>query len=279
MNNLYEKIMEAVNFIKNKTDFTPDIGIMLGTGLGNFAESVEKVIEIPYKEIPYFPVSTVISHKGTLVFAKLYGLNIIIFEGRFHRYEGYSMQEIAFPIRVLRFLGAKYLILTNAVGGLNPSYKPGDIVIIKDHINLMGDNPLIGPNDEKIGPRFPDMSNAYDKELRKIAKEVALENKLYIHEGVFAAMTGPNLETAAEYRFLRTIGADTIGMSTVPEVITAVHCGLKTIGISVVTDACFPDTLQPVNVEKIIAVANSAEPKLAMLIKGIVKKIAEYEKK
>jgi purine-nucleoside phosphorylase len=228
---------------------------------------------IPYEEIPGFPLSTVESHAGRLLLGTLGGRQVVAMQGRFHRYEGYSLQQIAFPVRVLHALGARLLVVSNACGGMHPLWSPGDLMLIADHINLLGDNPLIGPNDDRIGPRFPDMSEPYDAGLRTIARAVALEQGILLREGVYVAVSGPNLETRAEYRMLRALGADVVGMSTVPEVITAVHAGMRVLGVSIITDQCLPDALEPATVDRIIAVAQAAEPKLSALIRGVLERL------
>jgi len=269
----FEWIQEAKKFIEEKYPAKPEYGIILGTGLGRLVNDIEIKAEILYKNIPNFPESTVESHAGKLIGGVLSGKNILAMQGRFHYYEGYSMQQIVFPVRVMKFLGINTLIVSNAAGGINPLFPPGTIMAITDQINLLGDNPLIGPNDERIGPRYPDMSEPYSQELIDIVIEVALENKIPLEKGVYASMPGPCLETKAEYRMLKIIGADAIGMSTVPEVIAAVHAGIKVLGLSVVTDACLPDALEQVDIQKIIANANKAEPKLVKLIKEVLKKL------
>lgn len=253
----------------------PKVGIILGTGLGGFAEEIKVEASIPYGEIPHFPVSTVESHAGRLIAGTLAGVPVVAMEGRFHFYEGYSMKEITFPVRVMKSLGCETLIVSNACGGMNPQFSSGDIMIIEDHINLMTDNPLRGVNDEKLGPRFPDMSEPYCQKLIAKAKEIAIEEKISVHKGVYVAVTGPNLETRAEYRFLRAIGADVVGMSTVPEVIVGAHAGLKCVGLSVITDMCLPDALEVADVAKIIAIANKAEPKLRTIVRGIVSSLGK----
>jgi purine-nucleoside phosphorylase len=276
MTGLREQIREAVEFIRTRTRLKPEIGIILGTGLGGLAKEIRKEAVIDYEEIPHFPISTVESHHGKLIFGKLAGKRVVAMQGRFHYYEGYTMQQITFPVRVMGAkggLGVKTLLISNAAGALNPLFRRGDVMMIVDHINLLGDNPLIGPNDDKIGPRFPDMSEAYSKKLVALAEDTALEQKIRVQKGVYVAMTGPNLETAAEYRFLRIIGADAVGMSTIPETIVANHMGVKVLGISIITDECFPDALKPTNVEEIIAVANKAEPKLTKIMKEVVRRI------
>lgn len=271
---LRKMIEKATNFVISKVgNFKPQIGIILGTGLGALAKQIEEKQVIDYKDIPHFPVSTVESHEGQLVFGKIGGKKVVAMQGRFHYYEGYTIQEVAFPIRVMKFLGAKILIESNAAGGMNPQFSPGDLMIISDHINLMGVNPLIGPNDDNLGQRYPDMSNTYDKGLIKLTEEVALEEKIKVHKGVYVGITGPNLETAAEYRFFRMTGADVIGMSTVPEVIVAIHSGLKVLGVTCITDRCLPDALAPANIREILKVAAAAEPILTRLVFKVIEKI------
>ncbi len=270
---LMQQIQESVQYIRSHTKMRPTIGIILGTGLGALAKEITQKVVIEYQDIPHFPISTVESHHGKLIFGKLSGKNIVAMQGRFHYYEGYTMQQITFPVRVMKFLGVKNLLISNAAGGMNPHFKRGDIMIITDHINLQGDNPLIGKNDNSFGPRFPDMSEPYSKELVGFAEQTALNLKIKVQRGIFVAVQGPNLETKAEYRFLRFIGADAVGMSTVPENIVANHMGLKVLGFSIITDECFPDSLKPASVEEIIAVANKAEPKLTSITKEVVKKI------
>ena len=267
------KVNEAHGFIRGKTDRRPLVGIILGTGLGTLADKIEDKAAVPYSEIPHFPVSTVEGHAGELVFGRLAGVETVVMSGRVHYYEGYSMKEVTFPVRVLRALGCRYLVLSNAAGGMNPLYRAGDIVITVDHINLMGDNPLIGPNEDELGPRFPDMSEPYDRNLIEIAEETALDERILVHKGVFVAVAGPNLETAAEYRFLRIIGADLVGMSLVPEDIVAVHAGLKVLAFSVVMDLCFPDSLEPADIQKILKTAAEAEPKLTRLVMGVLRRL------
>jgi len=271
--NLKQQIAEAVNFIRTKTKSEPRIGIILGTGLGSLASGIKLESTVGYETIPHFPVSTVESHAGKLLFGDLGGKKVMAMQGRFHYYEGYSMQQVTFPVRVMKALGIKILIVSNACGGLNPQFKSGDLMLITDHINLQGDNPLIGPNDESLGPRFPDMFNCYDKELIQLAENVALNLGMKLNRGVYVSVSGPNLETAAEYRFLRIIGADVVGMSTVPEVIVARHQGTKVLGFSIITDMGLPDALKPTSLEEIIACANKSEPLLRQLISEVVEKI------
>ncbi len=267
---LYQQIEDACTFIRQQWSGIPHAGIILGTGLGPLVEQIEIEAAIEYESIPNFPKSTATSHRGRLVCGKLCGLPVMVMEGRFHMYEGYPLKQITLPVRVMKALGAELLVVSNAAGGMNPYYRSGDIVVIEDHINLMGDNPLIGINDDRLGPRFPDMCQPYDLALVDTALEVARRENIVAHKGVFVAVAGPNLETRAEYRFLRAVGADLVGMSTVPEVIVAVHAGLRTIGFSVVTDMCLPDALEPADVQKIIATANAAEPNLRKLVEGVL---------
>lgn len=270
MLDLFDKIQDAVSFIRSHWPKTPHAGIVLGTGLGPLVERIQVEATIDYEAIPHFPKSTATSHKGRLVCGMLEGLPVMAMEGRIHMYEGYPLKLVTLPIRVFKALGAQLLVVTNAVGGMNPLYATGDIMVIDDHINLMGANPLIGINDDRLGPRFPDMCEPYDRKLGQVALEIARRENFACHRGVLVAVAGPNLETRAEYRFLRQIGADVVGMSTVPEVIVAVHSGLRTIGLSVVTDMCLPDALKPAHVAEIIAVANAAEPKLTALVTGLL---------
>lgn len=264
---------ESLDYIQSKTDMRPNYMLILGTGLGQLADEMTIETVIPYDEIPHFPVSTVESHAGKLLFGTLGDKEIVAMQGRFHYYEGYTMNQIVFPIRVLKENGADTLIVSNACGGMNPNYKRGDIMLISDHINFLGDNPLIGPNDNDLGPRFPDMSDPYTERLRDIAQNVALNEAIPMHQGVYVALSGPMLETRAEYRYLRLLGADVVGMSTVPEVTAAVHMGMDVLGISVITDECFPDSLQPVNIEEILDAAAMAEPKMTKVIIGVLEKL------
>lgn len=272
--NLKESIIQAVEFIRGKTKFVPQIGIILGTGLGSLAEGIKVEAKISYEKIPHFPISTVESHAGRLIFGKLCGKNVVAMQGRFHYYEGYDLKQVTFPVRVMKALGANILVVSNACGGLNPLFKAGDIMLISDHINLLGSNPLFGSNDESLGPRFPDMCCCYDPELIALAENVALNSGLKLQKGVYVAVAGPNLETAAEYRFLRLIGADVVGMSTVPEVIVARHQSMRVLGFSLVTDMGLPDTLGPMNMEKILATAARSEP----LLKNIMTRAIEEMK-
>jgi purine-nucleoside phosphorylase len=265
---------EATSYIRNRiNDFKPEYLVILGTGLGQLTEEVELLTSIDYDDIPHFPVSTVESHHGRLLFGHLGGKPVIAMQGRFHFYEGYSMQQIVFPVRVARALGVQTLIVSNACGGLNPNFTRGDIMLINDHINFLADNPLIGPNDNELGSRFPDMSEPYTKGLIETAETVALDLSIKMHEGVYLAVSGPMLETKAEYRFMRQLGADVVGMSTVPEVIAAVHMGLQVLGISVITDECFPDALKPVRLDDVLEAAALAEPKLTQIIKGVLERL------
>lgn len=265
-----EAVQQAVAAIRRQTELEPQIAIILGTGLGGLAKEIQVETTIPYEQIPGFVRSTVETHSGKLLLGTLEGRKVVAMSGRFHRYEGYSLQDITFPVRAMRGLGARVLLVSNAAGGINRHYAPGDLMLIEDHINLMGDNPLIGPNDDALGPRYPDMYNCYDKELRELALSIAREEKLRCHAGVYAAMSGPCLETAAEYRMLAEIGADAIGMSTVPEVIVAIHAGLKVLGVSVITDRCVADALKPANIQEIIRIAQEAEPHLTLLMRKTV---------
>jgi purine-nucleoside phosphorylase len=268
-----KKRSEALEFIHGKTSLKPDYLIILGTGLGRLAEQVDVKDSISYDEIPHFPISTVESHHGRLLLGTLGGKNVIAMQGRFHYYEGYTMQQIVFPVRLARALGAHTMLVSNACGGMNPNYRRGDIMLINDHINLIGDNPLIGPNDPDLGVRFPDMSEPYSRDLMQVAVNVALDNGIRMHEGVYVAVSGPNLETRAEYRFLRALGADVVGMSTVPEVISAIHMNMKVLGISVITDECFPDSLKPVVMSEILQAADMAEPKMTKVMTGVLEQI------
>ncbi|MFP4502097.1 MAG: purine-nucleoside phosphorylase [Candidatus Hydrogenedentota bacterium] len=267
---LYENIQEAVRLIRSQHDIQPQIAIVLGTGLGSLAERITPAVRIPYEAIPHFPTSTVDTHAGELVLGELSGKPVVALSGRFHFYEGYSLQQVTFPVRVARGLGVSTLVVSNAAGGLNPLYKAGDLMLITDHINLMGDNPLIGPNDERLGPRFPDMSAPYSNRLQELANAVALEQGVRLQHGVYLGVQGPCLETRAEYRFMRAAGADAVGMSTVPEVITAVHAGLEVMGFSAITDECLPDALEPADIEKIIATANAVEPVMSELVSACI---------
>lgn len=273
MSELISKINDTLKVIRSKTKKKYPIGIILGTGLGGLVKEIKIEHQFNYTDLPHFPLSTVESHKGKLIFGKIGNKSVVAMQGRFHYYEGYTMQQITFPVRVMKFLGVKNLLISNACGGMNPFYRRGDIMLIADHINLLGDNPLIGKNEDELGPRFPDMSEPYSLDLIKIAEDAALQNKIKIQKGVYVAVPGPNLETKAEYRFLRNIGADVVGMSSVPENIVANHIGIKVLGISIITDECFPDSLKPVNVKEIIAAAVEAEPKMTLIMKEVIKKL------
>lgn len=268
-----ERVEACAQAVRKRFARPVDAAIILGTGLGALVNEIEVEQVIDYGDLPNFPLSTVESHRGRLLCGMLGGKTVVAMQGRFHRYEGYSLQQVTFPVRVLRALGAETLIVSNACGGMHPLWAPGDLMLIADHINLLGDNPLIGPNDDTLGPRFPDMSEPYDARLRTLAREVALANGVALREGVYVAVQGPNLETRAEYRFLRSMGADVVGMSTVPEVIVAVHGGMKVLGLSIITDNCLPDALQPARLEDIIAVARTAEPKLSAVVAGVLAKL------
>ncbi|MBM4178538.1 MAG: purine-nucleoside phosphorylase [Ignavibacteria bacterium] len=267
-------INDATNAIRVRYSGTPAIGIILGTGLGALAECIKVDLSIPYEDIPHFPVSTVESHTGRLLIGTLQDKPVMVMQGRFHQYEGYSLQQITLPVRVFKMLGVRTLIVSNACGGMNPLYRRGDIMLIDDHINFLGDNPLIGPNLDELGPRFPDMSEPYSQRLLSMAEESALELGIKVHRGVYVAVTGPNLETRAEYRFLRALGADVVGMSTVPECIVARHMDMDVLGLSIITDQCFPDSLHPVSLEHVLEAAAIAEPKMTSLVTHIVSKVS-----
>ena len=273
MDDLKRMIDEAVTFIRTKTKLAPKIGIILGTGLGGLAKTVKREVEVPYDQIPHFPISTVESHAGRLLFGTVGGKTVVAMEGRFHFYEGYSFKQVTFPVRVMKALGIEILVVSNAAGGLNPQFAKGDIVSITDHINFQGHNPLIGKNDDSLGPRFPDMFNCYDKDLLQLARETATAEKIPLQRGVYVGVAGPNLETAAEYRFLRIIGGDLVGMSSVPEVIVARHQGTKVVAFSVVTDMGLPDALEPCSHAKIVAAAELAGPNLSKLIEKTVERM------
>ena len=267
---LAAQIEEAVATIRRQWEGKPTVGIILGTGLGGLAEQIDTQATLDYQTIPHFPRSTAISHAGQLVCGQLKGVTVVAMEGRFHSYEGYSHRQITFPVRVIKALGADLMIVSNACGGMNPQYAQGDIMVIEDHINLMNGNPLIGVNDDSLGPRFPDMFAPYDRELIDKALQIARRENFAAHKGVYVAVTGPNLETRAEYRFLRGIGADVVGMSTVPEVVVAVHAGLRVLGLSIITDMCLPDALKPADIDEILATAAKAEPNLRKIVLGIL---------
>lgn len=273
MSTLRQQIQETAAVIRQRSKTQPKIGIILGTGLGALAKEIQTEATIPYSDLPHFPLSTVESHAGRLLLGSLGGKQVMVMQGRFHYYEGYSMQQITFPVRVMKAMGCDTLLVSNACGGMNPLFTAGDIMIMTDHINLLGDNPLIGPNDDELGPRFPDMSEPYSHALINLAEQVALEEKIRLQKGVYVAVSGPNLETRAEYRFLRAIGADVVGMSTVPEVIVAVHSSMRVLGLSVITDNCLPDALEPVDIAKIIKIAGEAEPKLTLVMKKVIERL------
>ena len=268
-----EVVEVAAERVRERFARTPDAAIVLGTGLGGLAKEVDVEVTISYADIPGFPLSTVESHAGRLLCGRLGGKTVMAMQGRFHRYEGYTLRQVTFPVRVLRALGAETLIVSNAAGVMDPFWNPGEVMLIADHINLLGDNPLIGPNDDRLGVRFPDMSAPYDAALRTLAREVALEQRIVLREGVYAAVSGPTLETRAEYRMLRALGADVVGMSTVPEVIVAVHGGMRVLGFSIMTDRCLPDSLEAVELSTIIANAGKAEPMLTALVRGALERM------
>lgn len=269
---LYDEIQEAIEYIRIYTNLEPQYGIVLGTGLGNLTDDLLIECEIEYKDIPYFPVSTVESHKGKLIFGYLEGQAVVVMAGRFHYYEGYSMQQVTFPIRIMKFLGIETVILTNVSGSTNASYEAGDLVFVKDHINLQSENPLRGENDERLGVRFPDMKNTYDKNLILKGLEIAKKNNIRAHSGIYFSWQGPNLETPAEYRFINIIGGDLVGMSTVPEVLVARHSDLKILVISIISNKCFPiESIKETTVQDVIAIAVEAEPKMRLIIKELLK--------
>jgi purine-nucleoside phosphorylase len=268
-----EAVERAAEVVRARFGERPDAAVILGTGLGRLAEEIDARAAIPYDEIPGFPLSTVESHAGRLLCGTLGGRTVVAMQGRFHRYEGYTLQQVTFPVRVLRALGAETLIVSNACGGMHPLWAPGDLMVIADHINLLGDNPLVGANDARLGPRFPDMSAPYDAALRALARDVAAERRIVLREGVYVAVPGPSLETPAEYRMLRALGADVVGMSTVPEVIVATHAGMRVLGLSIITDQCLPDALEAATLERIVAVANEAEPRLTALVRGVLERL------
>lgn len=263
---LYERIQETSAFLRGRASAQPRFGLILGTGLGGLASQIQDAVTIPYRDIPNFAHSTAESHAGNLVFGTLGGVQVVAMQGRVHFYEGYSMQQVTFPVRVMKALGVDSLVVTNAAGGMNPQMSAGDLVAIHDHINLMGGNPLIGPNDERLGDRFPDLSEPYDRAYLRRIEEIALEQRIRLHRGVFVAVAGPNLETAAEYRFLRALGADVVGMSLVPESIVAAHSSMRVLALTIVTDECLPDRLERADVAKIIRTANEAEPSMTRLV-------------
>jgi purine-nucleoside phosphorylase len=273
MHHSMERITAAAQAIQAKFSKRPTEAIILGTGLGELASQIDVEVTLDYADLPGFPLSTVESHAGRLLCGTLGGRTVVAMQGRFHRYEGYSMHEVTFPVRVLRALGAETLIVSNACGGMHPLWERGDLMLIADHINLLGDSPLIGPNDPALGPRFPDMSVAYDADLRSLARSVAASQGQALREGVYIAVAGPSLETRAEYRMLRAMGADVVGMSTVPEVIVARHGGMRVLGLSIITDMCLPDSLQEATLDEIVATANAAQPKLTALVRGVLERL------
>jgi purine-nucleoside phosphorylase len=277
MESFKNKVLEATEFVRDKMSGRPLIGLLIGTGLGDTADGMHNVVSVDYKDIPHFSVSTVPTHQGRLLFGNMAGKSVMAMHGRFHYYEGYSMREITLPVRVMQLLGAKTIILSNAAGGINPLFDTGDIMVITDHINLTGNNPLIGPNVDEWGPRFPDMSQVYDRRLIALAEEAAVENSIRVQKGVYAGLPGPSLETGAEIRFLKTIGADAVGLSTIPEVIAAVHGGMAILGFSVITNMNLPDRLKPARVEEIIAAAERTAPRLQAIIKGVISKLGDRE--
>lgn len=267
---MLESINETINFLKNKVDFKPEAGIILGTGLGGLTEEINVQVEIPYQEIPNFPVSTVEGHSGKMIFGELGGKKVVAMQGRFHFYEGYDMQEVTFPVRVMKYLGIQTLFASNASGGVNPDFEIGDIMIITDHINLFPSNPLIGANDESVGPRFPDMSEPYDKSLIALAEQVAKEENISVQKGVYAGLSGPCFETPAEYKYIRIIGADTVGMSTVPEVIVAKHMGLSSFAVSIITDLGVEGKIEEVSHEEVQKAAAGSAPKMTAIIREML---------
>ncbi len=273
MIDLKAKIKESVEFINQKSNIKPKIAIILGTGLGRLVEDIKEKEIIPYSDIPNFPISTVQGHGGNLVLGKLENKEVVAMQGRFHYYEGYNLKEVTFPVRVMKKLGADVIIISNAAGGMNRFFKRGDLMLITDHINLFGNNPLIGPNDEELGLRFPDMSEAYDRKLVELTLKVALKEKIKLHQGIYVGLTGPTLETPAEYRFLIKIGADAVGMSTVPEVIVANHMGMKVLGISCITDLAINGVIVKTGLEEILKAASNAEPIMTKLVKKVIQKI------
>jgi len=270
---MLKKIHETIEYLERKTSIKPEIGIILGTGLGGLVNEIEIEHIIPYEFIPNFPVSTVEGHHGQLIFGRMSGYPVVVMQGRFHYYEGYTMQEIAFPVRIMKFLGVSLLILSNASGGLNPDFEIGDLMVIEDHINLMGDNPLVGPNDPEMGPRFPDMSKVYDPTLIESVCRIATGHDIHLRRGTYAAVTGPTFETPAEYRYIRTTGADAVGMSTVPEVITAHHLGMRCFAVSVITDLGVAGRIVEVSHKDVIEAANRTEPKMTAIIKSLLKEL------
>jgi purine-nucleoside phosphorylase len=270
-----EQIQEAARYVRSQLDFHPRFGIILGTGLGALAKEVDVQVAIPYDSIPHFPVSTVESHTGRLLLGTLAGQKVVVMQGRFHYYEGYTMQQVTFPVRVMKVLGIERLIVSNAAGGLNPAQEISDLMIIEDHINLQPENPLTGRNLDTLGDRFPDMYEPYDQGMIRLGQDIAAEHGIRVHTGVYASVPGPNLETRAEYRYLRTIGADAVGMSTVPEVIVARQMHLPCFAVSVITDLCTPEKLKPVSIADVLAAAAKAEPWLSLLTKEMLSRLAQ----
>ncbi len=270
---LRRALQASLQAIRQRTALQPDIALILGTGLGALANEIQIEAAIPYEEIPHFPVSTVESHAGRLLLGTLQGRKVVTMQGRFHRYEGYTLQQVVHPVRTMFLLGARTLIVSNVAGAMHPLWSAGDLMVLDDHINMLGDNPLIGPNLDELGPRFPDMSEPYDRTLQALAEQAALERRISLRRGVYAAVPGPSLETRAEYRMLRTMGADVVGMSTVPEVIAARHLGMRVLGFSIITDMCLPDALEAAELETIIRNAGLAEPKLTALVKGVMERL------
>jgi len=270
MANRAQTVREAVAAIRERTDHVPEIGLILGSGLGDLAEQIADATVISYGEIPHFPVSTVAGHAGRLVIGRLEGKTVVAMQGRFHYYEGYSMAQVAFPVYVMKFLGAKVLIVTNAAGGMNKAFQPGDLMLVVDHLNFTGDNPLIGPNDDELGPRFPDLSRAYDPELIALAEQKARDLGIRVQKGVYAGISGPNYLPPAELVMLRRLGGDAVGMSTIPEVIAAAHCGLRVLGISCITDMAIGEELEPLTHEQVVAVAERTKPKFTALVRAVV---------
>jgi len=268
-----EKLNEAVSYLQSKGIRNPKAGIILGTGLGSLANDVQVEISIDYKDIPHFPLSTVESHSGKLIYGELGGKKVLVMSGRFHYYEGYSQQEITFPVRVMKLLGISYLLVSNAAGAINLDLPKASLMIIDDHINMLPGNPLVGKNIDELGPRFPDMSRPYDPVLISKMENIASENGIKINKGVYVAWTGPNMETRAEYRFIKIMGADAVGMSTVPEVIVANHMGMKVAAVSVITDGCDPDNLEPANIDDIIHNAMKAEKDLVLLFESLIREL------
>ena len=267
---MWEQVQETVSYIKAKTNFTPEYGVILGSGLGSFTDDIQIEFTLPYGEIPNFPVSTVQGHKGALVFGTIGTKKVVAMQGRFHYYEGYSMKEVTFPVRVMKYLGVEKLIVSNASGGVNPNYKVGDVVLIKDHINMMPEHPLRGKNDERFGPRFVNMSEPYSKKMIIKAKELAQKLNIVVKDGVYLGLQGPTFETLAEYKMVKNIGADCVGMSTVPEVIVARHMEMETFGLSVITDMGDEDSIETISHDEVLEAAKSAEPKVRNLIKELI---------